>query len=84
MGKWRQGAIRSPAQGLTGWDLSLRGLAPAPVFIPNTALNCLELLASKVTTEMDLEIWRRGRDRSIFVDSREKAGGEEVESVWGG
>lgn len=52
--------------------------------IPNVALNCLELFASKVRTEMDLEMWRRGWGHLILVDSRKKEGKEEVETVWRG
>lgn len=33
MGKRRQGTIKSLVQNLIGWDLNLRGLAPAPVFL---------------------------------------------------
>lgn len=33
---------------------------------------------------MDLEMWKRGRGHLILVDSREKEGKEEVETVWRG
>lgn len=81
MGKWRQGAIRSLVQDLIGWDLSGSSSSSC---IPNAVLNCLELFASKVRTEMDLEMWKRGRGHLILVDSREKEGKEEVETVWRG